>query len=388
MKPDSPTAAHLRRTTLLAGSALALEAALYSAAIPLLPYFADRLALSRLGVGVLASSYAVGQIVGAMAAGTLLASGGRRTSGLGFVLLAACTAGFGVAHTVVALDCCRFGEGVGGGLAWVGALTWLLDAAGRERRGRAIGSSLTATLIGGLVGPAIGSAGRVAGVGVVFAALAGCVIAIGIVVLSSQPPGAGGARPNSPYAEIVSLRGRPLPLLLAMNLLPGVFFGATSLIVPLRLAAKGAGAVEIGATFVLAAMLSACLGPRLGSLYDRRGPRGLLLSGLALLCAGSVLIAVADAPLTTALGALLVSGVALTAFTVPAMGELTVAAAARGAPAAMTMASLNLAFALGEVLGAQGAGIASELVSEAFALSLLAATGCVGMIAYATRRAL
>ena len=64
-------------------------------------------------------------------------------------------------------------------------------------------------------------------------------------------------------------------------LLEACTVGATGTLLPLRLARFGAPAWAIGATFVLASLLSAALSPTIGRLVDRRGARLPLCAGLA-----------------------------------------------------------------------------------------------------------
>jgi hypothetical protein len=63
--------------------------------------------------------------------------------------------------------------------------------------------------------------------------------------------------------------------------LSAALFGVLGVLAPLRLAALGAGAVTIGAVFLVSAALEAAASPRFGRLTDRHGPLPVLAFGLA-----------------------------------------------------------------------------------------------------------
>jgi predicted MFS family arabinose efflux permease len=369
------------RVVAVAACAFVLEAALYSAATPLLPHFTEQLELSRFGAGTLAGAYPAGQLLGAAVAGASIRRVGvRRVSAAGFVALTLSTLIFGAAQTALVLDLGRFCQGVGAGLAWVGALAWLVSVAGPERRGQAIGSALGATLIGALVGPLLGTIAQAAGITTTYVAIALAAAVIGSVVVRAQPRGIAA---DDVVRARGALRRPPLPTLLMLNLLPGWFLGGTNLLVALRLDELGAGSVAIGATFLVTAGISAVLSPVIGQLSDRRGAHVPLLCGLVVLAVGTLLLAVPDGVLALSILTVVVCGAALVAFTVPVMAELNLRAEAAGVSAGAAAAILNLAFALGELAGAQTSGVAADLVSDLAALTLLAAAGAAGVIAYA-----
>ena len=78
-------------------------------------------------------------------------------------MLAGCCAGFGIAHDIVVLDALRFVQGAGAAIAWTGGLAWIAVEASPERRGELLGIAIGAAVTGGLIGPLVGGAARLAG---------------------------------------------------------------------------------------------------------------------------------------------------------------------------------------------------------------------------------
>ncbi len=64
---------------------------------------------------------------------------------------------FAFAESSPLLISSRFLQGVAGACSWAGALSWLVAASPRERRGELIGSAMAAAIAGVLVGPAVGA---------------------------------------------------------------------------------------------------------------------------------------------------------------------------------------------------------------------------------------
>ena len=65
------------------------------------------------------------------------------------------------------------------------------------------------------------------------------------------------------------LYGSPLAWVI---MLASATFGATGVLLPLRLSHLGASSAEIGLVFVVASAIEAVLSPRAGRIVDRRGP--------------------------------------------------------------------------------------------------------------------
>jgi MFS family permease len=103
----------------LVGVTLLVDMAAYSAITPLLPEYADDLALSKAQAGVLGASYAAGTFAGALPGGLLAArAGGRPTVLVGLALMGVSALVFGLGGGVVLLSLARFAQGVGGAFTW------------------------------------------------------------------------------------------------------------------------------------------------------------------------------------------------------------------------------------------------------------------------------
>ena len=109
------------------------------------------------------------------------------------------------------------------------------------------------------------------GVGVVAALLV--LSALAIPGRTPTGPAAGRARRGA--------AARPLQLALWLFTLPALFSGTLGVLVPLRLDDIGAGAVTIGAMFLVGAGIEALLNPILGRFSDQHGRMPPIRAGLA-----------------------------------------------------------------------------------------------------------
>ena len=143
------------------------------------------------------------------------------------------------------------------------------------------------------------------------------------------------------------------------------------MLVPLRLDDLGAGAIGIGAVFLIAAAVEAVISPMVGSLSDRRGRLVLIRAGL---WASTLSGAILWLP-----GTVVLLGIATTAVILclsllwtPAMALLSDRAEVGGLDLAFAAALVNLAWSGGQVIGGSlGAGFA-EATSDAAAYALVA----------------
>jgi EmrB/QacA subfamily drug resistance transporter len=83
-------------------------------------------------------------------------TGRKRFYILGFLLFAAASALCALADSLASLVACRVLQGIGGALLGANSVTLLVAAAGKERRGRAMGWFAAAQALGVGVGPAVG----------------------------------------------------------------------------------------------------------------------------------------------------------------------------------------------------------------------------------------
>lgn len=367
----------MRRLLLLVSAAVLVDTMFYAAIAPLLPAYQDDLGLSKTAAGVLSASYAAGTLVGALPAGWLAGRiGAKQTMLIGLSLLSVSSLVFGLAESIVLLDCTRFVQGVGGACSWAGGLAWLLAVAPRERRGELIGTALGAAIFGVLLGPVLGGAASETSPQLVFS----CVTALGVAlfVWALSTP-AGRREEQATWAELGrAVRGRPLQAAVWLFTLPALFSGAIDVLVPLRLDELGASGLTIGAAFLVAASIEGVLSPVLGRFSDRRGRLLPLRLGLVGVGVMAVLLPL-PATVWMLIAVLAATVGALGCFWAPAAALLSDASEASGLDQGFAFGLMNLAWAGGHVVGGAAGGALADATSDAVPYGLLAA-GCVATL--------
>ena len=164
----------MRRLLPLVCVVIFVETMLYSALVPLLPHYKHEFGLSKSAAGLLVGAYAAGALVAALPGGIAAARyGPRRALLIGVALMGVASLAFGFAGDAWSLGIARFAQGVGGSLAWAGALTWLIAASPVTRRGEMLGTAIGSAIFGALLGPAVGALADHVGPREVFVGLAG-----------------------------------------------------------------------------------------------------------------------------------------------------------------------------------------------------------------------
>ena len=362
------------RVVVLVSALLGFESAMYSAVTPVLPHYAHVLHAAKPAVGILTAAYPAGIVPGSLLGAWIAHRAGvRRTSLIGLLLFAASIAGFGFGTDIVTLDALRFVQGTGCGFIWGGGLTWVIAVAPRERRGAVLGSVFAAAIFGTLLGPVLGTLAVTVGTRPVFAVVGVVSLALAAWTLRHDEPAPWSTGPETDTPLRAAMGSRRMRLGSWLILLEAATIGATGTLLPLRLARFGASGIMIGATFLLASLVSTQAAGPIGRTVDRRGAGLPLCAGLTLT---AVLMAVLPLPQTAVLLAI-VSVVALggplTAYTIPAMAMIADAAEQAGIPLAVATMLLNLAWAFGETLGAPAAANLSQATSDAVPLLLLSA---------------
>ena len=359
-------------TVVLIRTLLLFEAALYSAVTPVLPHYANALGLSKPAVGVLAAAYPAGMLPGSLIGGWIATRAGvRRTTLVGLLMFAVSIAGFGFGSDIVTLDLLRVVQGAACGCIWGGGLTWVIAIAPRERRGEILGSVIGAAIFGTLLGPVLGTLAVAAGTELVFSVVG--AVSLGLAAWTFDHPEPAKPEPGT-RTPFRALADSPRILLgFWLILLEACTLGAAGTLLPLRLSRFGASGVAIGATFLVASLVSTILAPSIGRLVDRRGAGLPLCVGLS---TTAVLLAVLPLPqsaLVLAIVSVIALGGPLTAYTIPAMSIITESAERAGIALAVATMLLNLAWATGETIGAPAAADISQATSDAVPLLLLAA---------------
>jgi MFS family permease len=360
-----------RRTIVLLRVLLGFESILYSVLTPVFPHYVHAFGASKPAIGVLAAAYPAGMLPGSLLGGWIATRAGvRRTTVVGLLLFTASVVAFGFGTDMATLDGLRFVQGMACGCVWGGGLAWVIAISPREGRGEALGSVFAAVIFGTIIGPVLGTAAVAIGTSVVFACVGAVSLGLAAWTLEhpEPPPAALGA--GAPLRVLA--RDPRLALGCWLILLEACTIGATGTLLPLRLSHFGASAVAIGMTFVVSSLLSLVVNPATGRVADRRGVLLPLTVGLGGSAALLLLLAVPTSPLGLAALTVVTLGGPLSAFGLPAISIMTDAIERIGAALVFGSMLLNLAWALGETIGAPAAASVSRATSDAVPLAALA----------------
>jgi MFS family permease len=375
----------VRRLLLLGSTVVFLDVVFYEAIIPLLPDYVDDLGLSKASAGLLSAAYAAGTLIASLPAGLMAARvGPRRTLLCGLALLGFASLVFGFGNQVVLLDAARFVQGVGGALAWAGALTWLILATPEKRRGSVIGDVLGVAIAGALLGPAVGALAGEVGTEPVFSSVLLLTLALSVAALRIPEPERG---PQQHLDEIREAITSP-PVLRATWYVaaPSAMFGLIAVLVPLRIDELGGGAGLVAGGFMIGAGLEAIMAPLVGRLSDRVGRLRPYTAGM-LISAAAIALVPAPETLGLMLAVLIVTSVGAGICFVPAWAMLSDSVEATGLHQGLAAGLINIAWAAGQVVGGVGGGAAASGAGDALpcllAAALLLATAAAARLATA-----
>lgn len=350
---------------------LLFEGGMYSAVTPILPHYAGTLHAGKPAMGLLTAAYPAGIIPGSLLGGWLAArTGERRTVLVGLLVFAGSIAAFGLVTALPLLDGLRFVQGIGCGALWGGGLTWAIAVAPRERRGAVIGSVMAAATIGNLAGPILGTLAVTLGTAPVFGAVAAIALALAAWTGHHPEPPRAPAAPGPPVRALARSRGLLFGLWLI--LLEAGTIGATNTLIPLRLARFGASGSLVGATFLVASLISAAASAPAGRAVDRFGPAVPLSAGLASTAVLMAVLPLPRPPLLLAVLSMIALGAPLTLYTTPAVSIITSSGERAGLSLPVATMFLNLAWALGETAGAPAAANLAQATSDTVSLLGLA----------------
>ena len=347
-----------------------VETMLYSALVPLLPDYTHEFGLSKSAAGLLVGAYAAGALVAAIPGGIAAARyGPRRALLIGITIMGIASLGFGFAGDAWTLGIARFAQGVGGSLAWAGALTWLIAASPVNRRGEMLGTAIGSAIFGALLGPAIGALAHHVGPGSVFVGLAGLTAVLAVWTL--RTPGAK-AEPPRPGAIRRALGEPQIRQALWLMTVPALVFGVVGVLVPLKLDRAGWSATAIAVAWVVSAAIEMVIAPLIGRVSDRRGRLLPLRAALGGAVVVLVAFALSDRP-AAVVPILIASGITFGAFWAPAMALLSDAADRIGLAQGLAFGLMNLAWGTGNALGLAIGGALAEGAGDALPFALLAA---------------
>ena len=368
-----------RRLFVVASMIVVQDLAFFAAISPLLPTYVDDLSLSETQAGVLTAAYPAGTLLAGLPAGFMAARlGPRATVIAGLALMAVSSTVFGFAERIELLDASRFMQGVAGAMTWSGAFTWVLETESRERRGATIGKLFGIAVAGALLGPPLGALAEAVGTELVFGMV--MVVSVILIGVASRLPDAGVASRDSVRDVLRTIATRPIVIAAALLTIPSIEFGATGVLVPLRIDELGGGAGVIALGFTLGAAMEASFSPISGRLADRRSWREPYIAGLALTAVPIAVIAVvATLPLTVV--AVVVASIGAGVCFTPATKRISDQTEATGLHLGMAAGVTNIAWAGGEVLGAGAGGAVADAVGLQTAFAIVAAFLMVGIVA-------
>ena len=370
---------------ILIGTLLGFESVLYSAVTPVLPHYAHQFGVSKPAIGILTASYPAGMIPGSLLGAWIATRAGvRRTVIVGLLIFTLSITAFGFATEIVTLDVLRFVQGVACGCIWAGGLAWVIAIAPRAQRGGILGSVLAAAIFGTLLGPVVGTLAIVIGTEVVFTTIG--AVSLCLVAWTLRHPEPPLSHPDSQTSWLVLARDPRLQLSLSLVVLEAATIGATSTLLPLRLSAFGASGIAIGATFLVASLLSTLIVPFVGRFVDRYGPGPPLRWGMLLTAALVALLPVPQSALALAALTVLALGGPMTANMTPVTSVITELTERAGAALVLGTMMLNLGWATGEMLGAPAAATLAQMTSDAAPLLALAALMAISLVAVVRTR--
>jgi len=334
--------------------------------VPVLPRFAE----SELSGGDTLVGFVVAlapgfSLVGGLLAGPWVDRSGRRVIAIAGLAVAAAGALLLIpANGVVLTALARSVFGAGAGAAAAATITWAVDQAPPDRRGRALSVFGMTVWIGLSAGPQLGQAiFDAAGYRAVWGTVAGLeVLGLLVAVLARE----NGARPARPEPSPSSRRPRLVPvgagrpaLLIAMA---AYGEGVITAFLVLHLIERGvhAGAGFGGAASVYTIFAASVLLLRIvaGGLVDRHRPETIAAGAFAVESAGLAILAAAGSFAAAAVGAAMMGAGFAVLF--PSLAVVATAGTAdeeRGA----ALASFGAAFGAGLTLGSLVGGAIAAL---------------------------
>lgn len=352
----------------------------YAAITPLLPTLVRELHLSKLSAGVMTAGFPAGTLVGSLPGGILaVRAGPKRTVYAGLVMLAGSTLAFGFLSSAPLLDLARFVQGFGSACSWGGGLAWIVNETSPERRGSLMGNVLGAAVAGSLFGPLIGAIANGVGRGAAFSGA--CVVALFLLAQTRRLPLLHTSSGQGLRYLGGLLRDPKLVGYMWLVALPAIASGAINVLGPLRLHRFGAAAGVIGAVYLSGAAVEALMAPFVGRVSDRKGRLLPVRAGLA---ATIPLLLAFTAPAAVLPLALLIVAMdgALGGFWAPAMAMLYDTAEGHGLDQGLASALINLAWAVGQIIGSSGAGAVAKANGDELPMSLIAGLCAITLLAF------
>ncbi|WP_368680745.1 MFS transporter (plasmid) [Rhodococcus opacus] len=350
---------------------IVVEGALYSAIVPMLPFFTREFDLSDSAAGLLVSGYSAGLVAGSLLTVVVLRFiGVRNVMCAGLLAFSASTVAFAVSDTSTLLTTARTGQGLAAGVLSTACIFWLLDAAGPAQRGAVLGRALSYTFIGTIAGPLIGTVAVQYGIALSYSVVAVCCgLAAGLLARMPEPQDRRESERAPAYPTSHPRSTAYIGVWIVA--LVGALAGLTNLAGPLMLTRVGASDVFVGAVFVVASLATIVVGRVTGAVADGRGALLPLSVGLLVAIALLIVFGIEFGPI---LNGLIVMGLMVSVFVcfVPGGVLLTRGGEAIGWPLRFAIALSSTAWGIGETVGASATGFGLDSVGALGTYSIAA----------------
>ena len=367
----------------------AADLATFSAIVPLLPRYADRLGLSSFEIGIVVASYAVAVLAVAIPAGRASDRLGKRTMTVTSVAgMAVATVLFVFASSFPALVAARFLQGAASGVAWSAGLAWLSEASPPAERAGTVARMTTGASAGLVAGPMIGGVlGHVIGIRSSFLLIAVvcAASASGLALIHERRPAAVAA---TSLREGVRTGARNPDIRIGVILVSAVAMAGAGMqtLVPLHLGREGISAFAIGLVYAGSAGGSALIGfavSRVTGRFDLAVAAGIASAVLT----GTIALLTLPLPVVAIAVVTIVQGSLQTILYVAGFALSAEGADAAGLGQGLVMGVVNLAWGAAAFLGPLVAGALGGGVGDAAAYLVLAVVvaGAVAAI-FAWRR--
>jgi predicted MFS family arabinose efflux permease len=378
----------LRRIELAVALAMFMDAALYVAVVPLLPYYADHFGLSKLTAGLVLAAYpalvlAVSLPIGALA-GRI---GGRRVLLGGAWLFVLSTVVFALAPNALVLALARSVQGVASAASWSAGIAWLTANGPAEERGAIVGRAMSAVSAGAIAGPAIGALGGATSPRLAFLMTA-LLALVGVLAAWRAPAGVPPDIQPRLREAIRRAVGHPLILAaMAFAAVDSIAAASVELLAPLALGREGYSAAAIGAALLLGSVAGIGAGFVAGRVMARLGARGTGIAAGGTLVAITAVFAVSP-PAAVMFLLFVLIGPQFTILMAALYALAADGADASGAGHGVANALIGLTWAAGWVIGPVAAGGVARALGDppAYVLSAIGAACLVAFAAAASLR--
>lgn len=263
----------------IAAAVIFTDAVGYAIIIPVLPIFAQELALGETWAGALYASYGLVSLLLYVPFGYLVDRLGERALLAGGMLMLGMTSlAFSVVSGFWPLFGCRLAQGAAASATWAAALPLAARLSSEKRRGLEMSVVIMAFSLGIIAGPALGGMGEVRDPFVYFAFLPLGLAVLAFFLIPAKRPGVENQEIRAAHGE---LTGNLLCACLVI-LVTYAAIAAIEVLLPLQLTQVGWSRRSIGMLFSAWGIVTLVTQPVIGAWSDWRGRQEPMILGLLL----------------------------------------------------------------------------------------------------------